>query len=110
MIVHSRCPVCKETGWVGFRLTADRETMLLLCDECAMVWTRPDQVDEPHAVDPLRPEFARRLPGVSLGDSQWASLDEVLAYGWGAWITATGAAPRADEGPGVHEVEASDEG
>ena len=105
MIVHSVCPMCKGRGRVGFRLSADRETMVLLCDECAHVWTRPDQVDEARALDPLRPELARRLPGLSLAGSEWATIDEVVAYGWGAWITATNVAPRVDEGASVRVVE-----
>lgn len=110
MVVHSDCPMCKTGGRVGFRLAADKETMVLLCDECALVWSRPDQVDEAHALDPLRPEFARRLPGLSLSGSDWATIEQVLAYGWGAWISATGATPRDDDGPDVHEVEAPDKG
>lgn len=110
MVVHSNCPVCREGGRVGFRLTADKETMVLLCDECALVWPRPDQVDEAHALDPLRPEFSRRLPSLSLTGSEWATMEQVLAYGWGAWISATGAKPREDDGPGVYEVEAPGKG
>lgn len=96
MVLHSSCPLCKDGGRIGFRMCADRETMLLVCDECALVWARPDEVDEAHALDPLLPDFARRLPGVTLADSRWATADEVLAYGWGQWITALNATPRGD--------------
>lgn len=63
-------------------------------------------MDAAHAIDPLRPELARRLPGLSLAGSEWASFDQVLAYGWGAWIAATNVRPRAqDDGPEVRTVE-----
>lgn len=72
------------------------DTMLLMCDECAFVWTRPDEVEASHAVDPLLPEFARRVPGVTLSDSHWATPDEVLGFGWGQFITALNVTPRDD--------------
>jgi hypothetical protein len=104
LVLHSECPICiNPQARIGFRLASDGATMILLCDECAHVWLRPDEVDAAHALDPLRPELGRRLPGVSLEGSRWATPDEVLGYGWGAYIAALGAAPRP-EGPGVHEV------
>lgn len=77
-------------------MCADRETVVLVCDECAHVWTRPDEVDEGHAFDPLRPDFARHCPGLSLLGSRWATVEEVLGYGWGAWIGALNAIPREE--------------
>ena len=96
MVLHSSCPVCKDGGHVGFRWCDDQEKLLLVCDECALVWSRPDEVDEAHALDPLLPEFARRLPGLSLANSRWATADEVLAYGWGQYIGAVNVPTRDD--------------
>lgn len=92
MVTRSTCPTCKD-GRVGFRLNADGETLVLVCDECAYIWTSPQTVDETHAIDPLQPDFKRRFPGLSLVDSRWATTDEVLAYGWAPYIEAVTARP-----------------
>src|SRR5438105_2062990 len=85
MIVCCQCPTCHE-GPVGYRLCADRQTMVLLCDNCALVWMHPNKVDDAHAADPLNPEFTRRHPSVELRSSRWATAEEIGSYGWGAYL------------------------
>ena len=89
MIACSPCPSCGE-GQVGYRLCGDRETVVLLCDNCALVWMHPNKVDADHARDPLNPEFARIHPQVELRASRWAEAKEIEAWGWGVYILKPG--------------------
>ncbi|MBS2038708.1 hypothetical protein JST97_27250 [bacterium] len=89
MIVCCPCPSCQE-GSVGYRLCANRETVVLLCDNCALVWMHPNQVDADHARDPLNPEFARQHPQVGLRSSRWANQTEVNDWGWGVYLLKPG--------------------
>lgn len=85
MIEISDCPCCKE-GKLAFRLCANRETVVILCDQCAMVWVHPARLGAEQARDPLSAEFARQHPGVQLRTSRWASPEEVAQWGWGAYL------------------------
>ncbi|MFN8606066.1 MAG: hypothetical protein U0931_00950 [Vulcanimicrobiota bacterium] len=89
MIVCCPCPSCLE-GSVGYRLCANRETVVLLCDECAMVWMHPNKVTAEQARDPLNPDFARQHPQVGLRSSRWASQDEIEKWGWGVYLLRPG--------------------
>lgn len=87
---------------MGFRRCADGETLVLLCEQCAMVWLHPARVQADNAQDPLTPEFRRRHPGVDLRNSRWASEAEVESWGWGAYLLKPGdlldaTRPAADE-------------
>ena len=85
MISVAECPHCQE-GQVGYRLCANRETVVLLCENCALVWTHPNQLSAAKARDPLDPDFARQHPQVQLRSSRWASAEEVNAWGWSAYL------------------------
>ena len=85
MIVCCQCPSCEE-GPVGYRLCANRETIVLLCDNCALVWMHPNKVDKEHARDPLNPDFARQHPQVGLRSSRWATEEEIEKWGWGVYL------------------------
>lgn len=85
MIVAGPCPDCQE-GQIGYRLCANRETVTLLCENCAMVWTHPQKLTADDARDPLNPEFARRHPDVQLRSSRWANKEEIARWGWGGYI------------------------
>lgn len=100
MIVCCPCPSCQE-GTVGYRLCANRETVVLLCDNCALVWMHPNQVDAEHARDPLNPEFARQHPQVGLRSSRWASQSEVNDWGWGVYLLKPGDLLKSPEDNGT---------
>lgn len=85
MIAVAECPSCKE-GQLGYRLCANRETVVLLCENCALVWTHPNRLGAEQARDPLNPDFARQHPQVQLRSSRWATAEEVTAWGWGAYL------------------------
>lgn len=89
MIVCCPCPNCGE-GQVGYRLCANRETVVLLCDNCALVWMHPNKVDADHARDPLNPDFARQHPQVELRTSRWANEKEIQGWGWGVYVVKPG--------------------
>lgn len=85
MIVLTACPCCPE-GKVGFRLGGDRQTLLLLCDACALVWTHPTRVTLESARDPLHQDFQRQFPGLELQKSRWAREEDVSQSGWSAYL------------------------
>lgn len=85
MLSLSECPCCGE-GQVGFRRCSDGETLVLLCEQCALVWLHPARLSAKTAQDPLSPEFRRRHPGVDLRNSRWATAAEVEAWGWSAYL------------------------
>ena len=85
MIEFASCPGCHD-GKVGFRLCSDNETVVLLCEECALVWTHPSPFDAAHARDPLSADFQRKHPGIKLRPSRWAEPKEIEAYGWAAYL------------------------
>ena len=96
MITCCQCPSCGE-GQVGYRLCGDRETVVLLCDTCALVWMHPHKVDADHARDPLNPEFARHHPQVELRSSRWANEKEIQDWGWGVYVMKPGDLLKAPE-------------
>jgi hypothetical protein len=85
MISVGPCPVCKS-GQVGFRVCANREKVVLLCDQCALVWMHPNQITPEKAEDPMGAEFARRHPDARLRPSRWAESEDVQHFGWGAYL------------------------
>lgn len=85
MISLGQCPLCQD-GKLGFRLCSDRQTVVVLCDTCAMIWGNPDKLDEAHAFDPLDPNLRRKHPGADLRPSQWARPEDVEAFGWGRYL------------------------
>jgi hypothetical protein len=85
MIAAAECPCCHE-GQLGYRLCANRETVVLLCETCALVWTHPNRLLAEHARDPLHPDFARQHPQIQLRSSRWANPEEITAWGWGAYL------------------------
>lgn len=89
MIVCCQCPSC-EDGPVGYRMCANREAVVLLCENCALVWMHPNKVDRDHALDPLNPDFSRRHPQVELRSSRWATQAEIEEWGWGAYLLKPG--------------------
>jgi hypothetical protein len=93
------CPLCEGEGLVGFRVCADNESLVLVCETCAHVWTDPSQLDREHAWDLLSPEFGRRYPGLSLVPSRWATSVEVIVHGWGAFMIQDGSSPEATPAP-----------
>ena len=85
MIALGTCPVCGE-GQAGFRQCADRQTLVILCDNCAFLWIHPAQFDPDHALDPLSPDLNRKHPAVVLRPSRWATAEDMDGYGWGAYL------------------------
>ena len=85
MIAVAECPCCGE-GQIAYRLCADRKTVVLLCESCALVWLHPNRVRAEDAHDPLHPEFARQHPQVQLRSSRWATPEEIQSWGWGAYL------------------------
>lgn len=85
MISVGACPVC-QAGEVGYRRCANRETVVLLCAECALVWMHPTQLSPERAEDPTLADFARRHPDVKLRPSRWADAEDVRHFGWGAYL------------------------
>jgi len=85
MISCCSCPCCQQ-GQVGYRLCANRETVVLLCEECAMVWLHPNKVSLEQARDPLASDFGRQNPSVDLRGSNWATSEQVEAWGWGPYL------------------------
>ena len=85
MISVGPCPVC-ETGEVGYRLCSNRETVVLMCEECALVFMHPAQVVREKAEDPVGVDFARRHPDCKLRPSRWAEAEDVQRFGWGSYI------------------------
>ncbi|MBX3168136.1 MAG: hypothetical protein KF760_12030 [Candidatus Eremiobacteraeota bacterium] len=75
---------------MGYRLCSNRETVVLLCDNCALVWMHPNKVDADQARDPLHPDFARQHPQVELRSSRWATRPEIEAWGWGIYLMKPG--------------------
>ena len=65
---------------------SDGETLVLICDSCGFVWMHPARLEPEHAEDPLDPGFERRHPGLSLRPSRWATVEQVQAYGWAAYL------------------------
>jgi len=85
MIALASCPCC-QSGQLGFRLCADRESVVILCDDCALVWTHPSKITAEHARDPVSQEFSRQLPGIQLQKSRWATAEEIHKVGWSAYV------------------------
>lgn len=98
MIAVCGCPVCHE-GQVAYRLCQDRETVVLLCDNCALVWTHPHRVAADLALDPLNSEFARRHPQVQLRSSRWATAEEIHKWGWGPYLMTPADLLKGPESP-----------
>jgi hypothetical protein len=85
VIEIDKCPCCQE-GQLGYRLCGDRETVVILCSECAMVWLHPSKLEADQARDPVAQDFARHHPQVQLRNSRWATPEEVSQWGWAAYL------------------------
>jgi hypothetical protein len=85
MISIGICPVC-EAGQVGYRVCSNRETVVLMCEECALVWTHPNHVSKEKAEDPVGADFLRRHPDCKLRPSRWALAEDVQHFGWGSYL------------------------
>lgn len=89
MIALAPCPLCSE-GQLGFRVCADGETLVCVCETCGHVWMHPSRLEPGQAEDPLDPGFARRHPALSLRPSRWATEEQVRAYGWEPYLLKPG--------------------
>ncbi len=91
--IESPCPLCK-TGSRGFRRCSDNTTIVLMCDECELIWLNPKNMDLSEAVHASPPSFI--IPGLncSFGGAQsgWATREEIDAQGWVDYIAGQGKA------------------
>lgn len=85
MLSWGDCPACGQ-GKIGYRRCSGSDTVVLLCEECALVWMHPAKVSAETAQDPLAPEFGRRHPGVELRNSRWATEQDIEVVGWSAYL------------------------
>lgn len=83
LFIEISCPVC-TAGPIGFRLCDDGSLVVIMCDECHAVWTRPDRLTSEAAMFPHHPDYT--IPGtdrsVSGGKAGWATRDQIATVGW----------------------------
>lgn len=82
--VCSRC----RAGVLGFRRCSDKATIVLMCDECHLVWLRPDRIAVEEGISPDPPAFV--VPGLTCSikrpEADWATREDIKRVGWQALI------------------------
>lgn len=89
--IQQNCPIC-HYGSVGFRICSDKETIVLMCDECDSIWLDPADISCSNVTYPTSPDF--KIPNLNCSVkspiSSWANKEEIEKYGWKAAIDRSG--------------------
>jgi hypothetical protein len=88
LVAQNHCPFDGPYGQICFRLCANGESIVLMCNECDAVWLEPEHFEIDYFLSPQPPDFLVPGTNCSVGGpkSRWASKDEVSKKGWSSFI------------------------